>query len=163
MEFLHYIHDILGIDSQQLTLSHLIMRSLIVYAVGIGLGRINRKFIGIRTISNFFLFIFIGSLLAAAILGPLFYEILSLVIFVMIFNWIINVLSYYITSFKTIITGHPILLIDGGEIQAKGLKKSFITENELYSLLRIKTNTSDISKVDKAYLENSGQISFTMK
>lgn len=57
-----------------------------MYVVGIILGRMNRRFIGRRTVANFFLFVFIGSVLAAAIIGDLFYEILGMAIAIIIKN-----------------------------------------------------------------------------
>jgi len=133
--------------------------------LGIVLGRLNRRFIGMRTVSNFYLFIFIGSILATAIIGPghLFFKILSMVIIILIFNWLILLLSVYVSWFGIIIQGNPIILIDHGKIQKHGLKKSLITEKELMALLRYQTNTDEISNVEKAYFENSGHISFVLK
>lgn len=118
-----------------------------MYVVGIILGRMNRRFIGRRTVANFFLFVFIGSVLAAAIIGDLFYEILGMAIAIIIFNWLVVIASYYISVFKVIIEGRRFELIVNSKIQERALSKCFIRKEELFEELRLQTQTSDISKV----------------
>lgn len=163
MNFIKYLDDLLGINKEILSISHLIFRSLIVYLLGIILSRLNRRFISMRTASNFFLFIFIGSILATAIVGQIFYEIIIMVIFIMFINWSILVLNYNFPALKKIIEGKSILLIENGKIQHKAMRRYLINEVEIIAQLRIQTNSSDISKVEKAFFENSGQISFVLK
>lgn len=157
------LDHMLGINVKHLTISHLIIRSLFVYILGIILGRINRRFIAIRTTTNFFLFIFIGSILATAIVGELFYEILAMAIFIMLVNWLVVILGYYVSDFRIFLEGKPLVLIENGKINKKELNKCFISEEKLKALLRVKTHLSDISEVQKAYFENSGEISFILK
>jgi len=158
-----FINNLLGVGNEHLTFFHLIFRSMLVYIICLLLMRLNRRFIAIRTTSNFFLYVFIGSILATAIVEPLFYEILGMVIFLMLFNWLIAVLENYFPFLKIFIEGKQIILIDNGKVNKDELKKYFISERELSRLLRIKTNTADLSNVEKSYLENSGQISFILK
>jgi uncharacterized membrane protein YcaP (DUF421 family) len=90
-------------------------------------------------------------------------------------NWVASWYSILITIFyvalsrlslvnklKHFIITSPTVLIRGGDVDRKGLKKSHLTVDELLGLLRIKgyTNTSDI---DIAIFEESGQISVIPK
>lgn len=141
----------------------MIWRCLTVYMLGILLTRFNKRFMAFRTVNNFYLFIFIGSVLASSIVGNLFYETLGMAIFIIFVNWLVVVLGYYSVRFKTIIEGKPIEIISHGIIDKKQLNKLFISEQDLLSLLRSETNSSDLRDVEKAYFESSGQISFVMK
>lgn len=160
---LDFLHDLFGIYSVDLTIWHMIWRCLTVYALGILLTRFNKRFMAFRTVNNFYLFIFIGSILASSIVGKLFYETLGMAIFIIFVNWLIVVLGYYSASFKSIIEGKSIEIISHGIINKNELNKIYISEQDLLSLLRTQTNRSDLKDVEKAYFESSGQISFVMK
>ena len=163
MNILHILDTLFGIHAEQLSIGHMIARVLAVYVIGILLARFNKRFLSFRTANNFYLFILIGSILAASIVGPLFYETLGMAIFIIFFNWFVSVLEFYIPWFNILIQGRPIILIDQGVIQKKSLNKFFITELELMTLFRARTNSSDLRLVEKAYLENNGEISFILK
>ncbi len=141
----------------------MIWRSLLVYILGIIFARFNKRFMAFRTVNNFFLFIFIGSILASSIVGNLFYETLTMATFILFVNWLIVVASFHNKKFKYFIEGQPALLIDNGIVEKKQLARFFISEQELVSILRTYTNTSDISKVEKAYVEPTGKITFVLK
>ena len=165
INILNIVNDLFGVGlhSQELSIWHMISRVLCVYIVGIILAKVNKRFMGLRSVNNFFLFILIGSILATSIVGSKFYEILGMAIFIMLTNWLVTVSSYYFPWLKTIINGRPIILINQGKVQDKALNKCFITQEELICSLRVQTNTSDLKKVEKAYFENNGQISFILK
>ncbi len=163
MSILSVINNFFGVDAVHLTVWHMIARALCVYILGIFLTRLNKRFMGYTTVSDFFLYIIIGSILAAAITGPLFYETLGMAIFLLVLNWLVVVIDYYIIAFKIIVEGKPIVLVEDGKIQWKAMRKCFITEHDLHTLLRTQTGTSDVSKIEKAYLESSGHVSFILK
>jgi uncharacterized membrane protein YcaP (DUF421 family) len=157
------LNDLFGIYHQRLLLVHMIWRVLVVYLLGIILIRVNRRFMTLRTSNNFFLFIFIGSILATSLIGPFFYEVLGMVLFIMFVNWLVVVTGYHFRWFKRIVEGKPALLIDNGRVQRKTLNRYFITEEELIEFCRIRTNVADLTKVEKAYFERNGEISFIIK
>jgi len=157
------LHSIFGIYSPELSLSHLIARTVFVYCIGIVLVRFNKRFMSLRTVHNFFLYIIIGSLLANSIIGKGFYETLGALIVIMIINKLIAYINYYSTRFSRIIEGSPLLLIDNGVFQKKAMRSCLVNETDLLAFLRFKTNTSDLKDVEKAYFEISGQISFIIK
>jgi len=157
------IDNLFGIYAIKLTIWHMIVRCLIVYILGILLTRFNKRFMAFRTVNNFYLFIFIGSILASSIIGNLFYETLGMAIFIIFVNWIVAMVGYYHPSFKAIIAGKTIEIISEGVINKKALNKFFISEEDLLGLLRAEKNSSNLKDVEKAYFESSGQISFVLK
>ena len=163
MNILSTLDTLFGIHADLLTIWHMIARVITVYIIGILLARFNKRFLSFRTTNNFYLFILIGSVLATSIDGPLFYETLGMAIFIIFFNWFIAVLEFYIPWFNALLQGNPAILIENGVIIQKSLNKYFISERELLALFRTRTNSSDLSIVEKAYLENNGEISFILK
>jgi uncharacterized membrane protein YcaP (DUF421 family) len=163
MNIIEGVHHALGIHAPILTIWHMVFRALIVYFLGICITRLNKRFMGFTTVSDFFLYIIIGSILAYAITGPQFYETLGMAIILMLINWLVTIIDYYVINFKIIIEGQPLLLVQDGKIQWKAMRKCFITEHDLHTLLRTQTNTEDVSNIQKAYFESSGKVSFILK
>ena len=71
---------------------------------------------------------------------------------------LLSVLSYYILPVRKALCGTPVVLIDNGRILEENLKSTRITTDELMEQFRQK-NILDLSTVQYAILETSGQIS----
>lgn len=63
---------------------------------------------------------------------------------------------------RTLIQGHPVIVIRNGEIDMKALKKLRMTVNDLISALRQK-DIFEISQISYAIFETNGQISVLLK
>ena len=63
---------------------------------------------------------------------------------------------------RTLIQGHPVIVIRNGEIDMKALKKLRMTVNDLISALRQK-DVFEISQISYAIFETNGQISVLLK
>ena len=163
MNFLSVLDRLLGTKVQELLIWHMVCRAIVVYGIGIILAQFNKRFMAFRTTNNFFLFILIGSVLASSIIGNHFYETLGMGIIIILLNWVVVVIGYYWPAFNSMIQGDPIMLVDNGVILTPALNKCFITERELLSLLRVQTNSEDMSNVEKSYFEITGDISFILK
>lgn len=92
---------------------------------------------------------------------PILYGIIP--IFGLLFMHIlISVLNIKSIRIREIICGKPRLLINEGKIDEKALIKENFTINELQERLRV-NNVNNISDVEYAILETSGQISVILK
>ncbi len=63
---------------------------------------------------------------------------------------------------RTVLQGHPVIVIRNGQVDMKALKKLRMTVNDLVSALRQK-DVFDISQVSYAIFETNGQISVLLK
>lgn len=63
---------------------------------------------------------------------------------------------------RTVLQGHPVIVIRNGEIDMKALRKLRMTVNDLISALRQK-DVFEISQVSYAIFETNGQISVLLK
>lgn len=75
---------------------------------------------------------------------------------------IISVLNIKSVKMRGIICGKPRILIDKGKIDERALIKENFTINELQERLRV-NNVNNITDVEYAILETSGQISVILK
>ena len=73
-----------------------------------------------------------------------------------------SVLSLKSNKLRSLIQGHPVIVIRDGEIDIKALKKLRMSVNDLISLLRQK-DVFDISQVSYAVFETNGKISVLLK
>lgn len=70
----------------------------------------------------------------------------------------LSALSYYSISFRKLLCGRPVILMENGVINQKNLRRTRITPDELTELLREK-EILKLSDVKYAILETNGQIS----
>lgn len=63
---------------------------------------------------------------------------------------------------RTVLQGHPVIVVRNGEIDMKALRKLRMTVNDLVSALRQK-DIFDVSQVSYAIFETNGQISVLLK
>lgn len=82
----------------------------------------------------------------------------TLVIVELIFSFLVIKSEF----FRTIITGRPAIIVRGGDMQQKVLKRLRLSIDDLLEQLRL-MGYSDISEVDTVLLETNGQISVIPK
>lgn len=71
---------------------------------------------------------------------------------------LLSVISYHCISFRRLLCGKPVILIENGKILQENMKKTRLTTDELTEHLREKS-ISDLATVKFAILETNGQIS----
>lgn len=92
---------------------------------------------------------------------PILYGIIP-ILGLLIMHIIISVLNIKSVKVREIICGKPRILINKGRIDEKALIDENFTINELQERLRV-NNVNNISEVEYAILETSGQISVVLK
>ena len=80
------------------------------------------------------------------------------IVTVFILEYALSLLSYHSITFRKILCGRPVILMENGKIIQKNLRLSRITPDELSEHLREK-DVTDLSRVQYAILETNGQIS----
>lgn len=92
---------------------------------------------------------------------PILYGIIP-ILGLLVMHIIISVLNIKSVKVREIICGKPRILINKGRIDEKALIDENFTINELQERLRV-NNVNNISEVEYAILETSGQISVVLK
>lgn len=92
---------------------------------------------------------------------PILHSVIALFALVA-YEIILSALSLKSNSLRSLIQGHPVIVIRDGMIDMKALGKLRMSVNDLISLLRQK-DVFDISQVSYAVLETNGKISVLLK
>ena len=71
---------------------------------------------------------------------------------------ILSVLSYHSITFRKLLCGKPVIVMENGKILQESMRKNRLTPDELTELLRLK-GIVDLTTVKYAILETNGQIS----
>ena len=155
----------LGLDpsNNSLTFFHMSMRALVVYTLGIFIIKAHKRFMELRTVFNYFLYILLGSMLASSITNKSpFFHTLATVIIIMMVNGGITIIVYFFPFLERLLKGTPDILIKNGKIDWKNMRKNFITQGELWEALH-NSNVNSLDNVEIAYFENNGSITVISK
>ncbi|SHI35225.1 DUF421 domain-containing protein [Pollutimonas bauzanensis] len=66
--------------------------------------------------------------------------------------------SYYVPATRPLLAPQRICLIKDGVMQRRGMRKEYVTEDELMAELRLQ-GIDDIAQVRRAYIEEAGDVS----
>ena len=81
--------------------------------------------------------------------------------FVLVFlHRLFGVAAYYSHAFGILVKGKPVVLVQDGTLQRKNMLWEHISKHDLEEDMRLDANTEDLSKIQVARLERSGDISF---
>lgn len=80
-----------------------------------------------------------------------------LIVVYMLWDYIINFLSYHVPAIERVLSPPPLLIIKEGRLLKRNMRKEFLTEEELMSYLRAE-GIEDVKEVKKAYVEPEGEI-----
>lgn len=163
MNVIEMVYMALGVGNISLAFM-MSIRGFIVYISTMALVRINRKFLGVRTSSNFVLFIMLGSMFAAAVTSEnLFLPIMITIFFLSFVNRYVASLFFYYPQLGELFVGAPVVLVSDGVVHWRNMEKHLVSKNDLLNELQTQLHITDVSKIERAYLATDGTIDFVMK
>ena len=150
----------LGVAEKEITLAQMALRAIVVYLVTLLMVRLGKKrFMGRSTAFDVILGIMLGSIVSRAITGNSpFFPALGASAVLVGMHWLFTAVAFRWHGFGTTIKGHPRLLVRDGEIDWKVMRRTHLSERDLWEDLRGKGVTG-LEQVAEARLERSGQIS----
>lgn len=77
---------------------------------------------------------------------------------VILWDYFLNWLGYHVPALQSLLHPPPLELIRDGKMQRRVMRKEYITEDELRSMVR-EQGIDDFSKVKRAFMEGDGMIS----
>ncbi len=151
----------LGLDSAEVGAGHMALRTLLVYSFTLAIVRLgNKRFLGKGTAFDVIVGIMLGSVMSRAINGSApFVPTLAAGAVLIGLHWLLAVLAYRIGWVGSLVKGNPVVLIEEGEIQEKGMRRGSVSRGDIEQALRTQTRQTDPSNVQLAYLERDGSIS----
>lgn len=161
-----FLNTALGVHHEDLTWWQMSIRAVIVFIVALIIVRVgNHRIFGKHTAFDIVLGIIYGSVLSRAITGNSpFFPTLVAALVLMLSHRLLAIVAYHSNfGFGNWIKGKPSILIKDGELQREAMRKNSITEHDLSEAVRKAGYESDLSKINTAYLERSGDISIIEK
>jgi len=158
---------LLGPDGKatELTMLQISLRGFIVFIAGLAIVRIgDRRSLAEKTAFDAIFIVLVGSMLSRAINGtaPL-WTTIGAGVALMIIHRAFAFGAFKSHRFGKLIKGNALILVRNGEIDWKEMKHGLVSEHDLEEDLRLDAKTEDISKIQTARLERSGDISFIKK
>jgi uncharacterized membrane protein YcaP (DUF421 family) len=157
------VQALLGLerDVADVNAAQMALRAVIVYGVTLAIVRLgSKRLLSKATAFDFIVAIMLGSVMSRAINGSApFVPTLVAGTLLLGIHWLFARLAFKTSWFGQIVKGQRVLLIKDGQVQPDGVRRAFITQDDLEQALRLRTNQSDPSSVERAYLERNGQIS----
>jgi len=152
-------------EGKDLTVLQMTARGIVVFIISLILIRISgRRSFGIRTPADNIVVILLGALLSRAVAGVSpFLPIISVSFAIVLMHRIVMYISTSSEAFKQLIDGTHILLFDNGKFIEQGLKDAIVCSEDIMQAVRKQALTEDLDKVDKIYMECTGEISVVKK
>jgi uncharacterized membrane protein YcaP (DUF421 family) len=155
---------LLGPDGKptELTLLHVTLRGFIIFVVGLAIVRIgDRRSLAEKTAFDAIFIVLVGSVLSRAINGPSpFFMTIGAAIALMVIHRAFAFGAFKSHSFGKLIKGSAYTLVRNGEIDWNEMKHGLVSKHDLEEDLHLDAKTEEISDIQIARLERSGDISF---
>ena len=151
----------LGLDVGDVNGAQMAVRTVVIYVFSLALIRIgSKRFLSQASAFDVIVGIMLGSVMSRAINGsaPFFPTLVAGAVLVGM-HWILAALAYHINWFGPFVKGHPVLLIEDGQIQRRGMRQTGLSDHDLKQALRMQNNHTDPKDIRLAYLERNGNIS----
>ncbi len=154
----------IGLDQKDLTIWQMALRAAVVYCLAVVIVRMAKKrFMGRATAFDMIIAVVLGSILSRVITADApFLPGLAAAVALVAMHWLFSAIALRWNSFGTLVKGHPRLLIRDGNIEWTEMRKTHMTESDLWEDLREK-RIARLDEVKEARLERSGKVSVIKK
>ena len=162
--FSEFLHTFLGIGTEprDLTFMQVSVRGVIVFIATLIMVRLgSKRSLAEKTAFDAVFIVIIGSMLARAINGSeAFFPTLGTGFVLVFLHRLIGFAAYYSHPFGILVKGKPVVLVEDGKVQPKTMLREHISRHDLEEDMRLDAQTEDLSRIQIARLERSGDISF---
>ena len=163
----NFLLVLLGPDGKatELTLFNVSLRAFLIFIAGLVLVRMgDRRSLAEKTAFDAIFIVLLGSMLSRAINGTApFFTTIAAAIVLMLIHRTFAFAAYKSHWFGQLIKGKPITVVRNGEVDWHELKRALVSKHDFEEDLRLDGKTDDVSTIQLARLERSGDISFIKK
>ena len=151
----------LGLSGETITTWQMALRAALVYVAALALVRVgDKRFLGKSTAFDVILAIILGSVVSRAINSTdAFFQTLVAGLVLVGLHWAMAAIAFHSDSFGTVFKGSERTLVRDGEVLRDALARSHLSERDLAGALRRNASVRDVTEVELACLERSGEIS----
>lgn len=155
------VRTALGLGADDFGPVQMPLRAAVVYLSALVMVRMGEKrFFGKNTAFDLILGIIFGSVVSRAINGSAALVPTLLAGATLIgLHWALAVVSFRFSRFGTLVKGRPRTLVRDGTILRDAMRRSHLSDDDLETALREEARLKDVSRVQEARLERSGNVS----
>ena len=152
----------LGTEPRDLTFLQVSVRGVIVFIATLIMVRLgSKRSLAEKTAFDAVFIVIIGSMLARAINGSeAFFPTLGAGFVLVLLHRLFGIAAYYSHTVGILVKGTPVVLVEEGKLQRPNMRREHISRHDLDEDMRLDAKTEDLSKIQVARLERSGDISF---
>jgi uncharacterized membrane protein YcaP (DUF421 family) len=152
----------LGVPPKDLTFLQVSIRGVVVFIAALIMVRLSSKrSLAEKTAFDAALVVIIGAMLARVINGSeAFFPTLGTGFVLVLLHRLLGLAAYYSHAFGALVKGEPQVIVQNGRLLRKNMFWNHISEHDLQEDMRLDAKTEDLSRIEVARLERSGEISF---
>jgi len=155
----------LGAEPRDLTFTQVALRGVIVFIVTLIMVRLGHKrSLSRKTAFDAVLLVILASVLSRAINGSAaFFATLGGGFVLVFLHRLLALAAYHSHWFGILIKGRPEAIVEDGEYLWQPMRRNHVSVHDIDEDMRLSLKTEDISKIKKARVERSGDVSFICK
>jgi uncharacterized membrane protein YcaP (DUF421 family) len=152
----------LGAEPKDLTFVQISLRGAIVFTATLIMVRLGHKrSLSRKTPFDAVLLVILASVLSRAINGSAaFFATLGGGLVLVLLHRLLALIAYHSHRFGILIKGRPELIIEDGDFIWATMRRNHISTHDVEEDMRLSGHTDEVSKVKKARVERSGDVSF---
>jgi len=155
----------LGVEPKELTFFQISIRGIIVFVATLLMIRLGHKrSLARKTPFDAVLIVILASVLSRAINGSAaFFATLGGGVVIVLIHRLFALIAYHSHAFGILIKGRPEVIVENGNLVVGTMRRNHISRHDLEEDLRLDAELENISRVQVARVERSGDISFIKK
>lgn len=157
------VETLLGIgkDAADISIPQRAVRTVIVYGITLAIVRLgSRRMLSKASAFDYIVAIMLGSIMSSAVSGSApFFATLAVGVLLLGLHWLFALIAFNTDWFGPIVKGERIELVRDGQVLPGGMRRAFVTEEDLLQAVHEVGKETDPAKVKRAYLERDGKIS----
>jgi uncharacterized membrane protein YcaP (DUF421 family) len=152
----------LGAEPRDLSFVQISLRGIIVFIATLMMVRLGHKrSLSRKTAFDAVLLVILASVLSRAINGSAaFFATLGGGLVLVLLHRLLALIAYHSHRFGILIKGRPELIIEDGDFIWATMRRNHISTHDVEEDMRLSGHTDEVSKVKKARVERSGDVSF---
>ena len=165
--FYNFVGPLLGLGAEpkDLTFIQISLRGIIVFIATLTMIRLGHKrSLARKTPFDAVLIVILASVLSRAINGSAaFFATLGGSVVIVLIHRLFALIAYHSHAFGILIKGRPEVIVENGNLVMGTMRRNHISKHDLEEDLRLDAELENISRVQAARVERSGDISFIKK
>jgi uncharacterized membrane protein YcaP (DUF421 family) len=155
----------LGVEPKSLTFVQISLRGIIVFLATLAMVRLGHKrSLSRKTPFDAVLLVILASVLSRAINGSAaFFATIGGGVVLVLLHRFLAYLAFYAHGFGILVKGKPDTIVCEGQCDFDVMRRNHVSTHDLDEDMRLSAHTDDLSKIQVARVERSGDISFIKK